>query len=168
MRPNLFNQGFQVKRKGTLLCTLHIYCVTLLCLQSLLLLLKTNLSVLRTCISGQYEHFRNHESVFKEYRPYFEHEANNASAVAGQVKKGFHNILKNSKRCSFFSDGGFKVWRAKPRGQIRKLNKIYSRKITMCVSIVRYVSRELCSVGTFPPPAIGIRLRRPLVNQRGD
>ncbi len=93
MRPNLFNQGFQVKRRSTLLCTLHIYCVTLLCLQSLLLLLKTNLSALRTCISGQYEHFRNHESVFKEYRPYFENEANNASAVAGQVINGFHNIL---------------------------------------------------------------------------
>ena len=34
--------------------------------------------------SGQYEHFRNRESVFKEYRPYFEHEGRNMSAVTGQ------------------------------------------------------------------------------------
>lgn len=33
---------------------------------------------------GQYEHFRNRESVFKEYRPYFEHEGRNMSAVTGQ------------------------------------------------------------------------------------
>ncbi|XP_059082299.1 zwei Ig domain protein zig-8-like [Tigriopus californicus] len=33
---------------------------------------------------GQYEHFRNHESVFKEYQPYFEHEGSNMSTVAGQ------------------------------------------------------------------------------------
>lgn len=33
---------------------------------------------------GQYEHFRNRESVFKEYHPYYEHEGKNVSAVAGQ------------------------------------------------------------------------------------
>ena len=36
------------------------------------------------CISGQYEHFRNRESVFKEYQPYFEHAGRNLSAVTGQ------------------------------------------------------------------------------------
>jgi len=34
--------------------------------------------------AGQYEHFRNRESVFKEYKPYFEHAGVNISAVAGQ------------------------------------------------------------------------------------
>ena len=33
---------------------------------------------------GQYEHFRNRESVFKEYQPYFEHAGGNLSAVTGQ------------------------------------------------------------------------------------
>jgi hypothetical protein len=35
-------------------------------------------------LSGQFEHFRNHESVFKEYQPYFESVGKNVSTVAGQ------------------------------------------------------------------------------------
>ena len=34
--------------------------------------------------AGQFEHFRNRESVFKEYKPYFEHQGKNLSAVTGQ------------------------------------------------------------------------------------
>ena len=34
--------------------------------------------------SGQFEHFRNRESVFKEYRPFFEHDGRNLTAVTGQ------------------------------------------------------------------------------------
>ena len=35
--------------------------------------------------TGQFEHFRNRESVFKEYRPYFEHEGKNVTAVVGET-----------------------------------------------------------------------------------
>jgi len=107
---------------------------------------------------GQFEHFRNRESVFKEYHPFFEHEGRNLTAVTGQsvhMPCGVRNLGDRYVSWLRGSDlqvlsSGWDKFTADSRIRIFPADQTHSWTLSITNVTIKDTGAYLCQVNTEP------------------